>query len=49
MEMHWLALLGLLPLGAIVTILYDRLSGRREERRQLRRGGSSVIRRPRNS
>jgi hypothetical protein len=40
--MPWLAFLGLLPLGAIVTVLYDRLSGRREERLKLRREGSSV-------
>jgi len=41
--MQWLPLFGLIPLGAIVTVLYDRLSGRREERRELRREGSSVI------
>jgi hypothetical protein len=39
----WWLLLGVLPLGALVTVGYDHLSGRAKERRDLRREGSQVV------
>jgi hypothetical protein len=43
-DVPWLwSLFGLLPFGVALTITYDHLSGRAEERRKLRREGSEVI------
>jgi hypothetical protein len=41
--MPWLALLGVIPIGVISNIAYDRFSGKAQERKERRREGSSII------
>lgn len=38
-----LALLALIPFGTVLTILYQRLQAKAEEKRRLREGGSATV------
>jgi hypothetical protein len=41
--LDWRFLLGLIPLGVLITIAYSLISGRAAERRELRREGARVV------